>query len=165
MDHGTCDKYKIYWYFNQVDRECVRFYYGGCDGNQNRFENRENCEITCKMSKEEKEVILRLPKQCILPLEYGSSCDPIIPKWYFDIQSKSCYPFEYSGCGPELANRFLTNDDCNRVCVANLNNTNVTNQLIEINQENQQKESDFMTEVQTSTLKHVTQLEPLKSNH
>jgi papilin len=29
LDHGTCDNYKIFWYFDQVDRECVRFYYGG----------------------------------------------------------------------------------------------------------------------------------------
>lgn len=29
VDHGTCDNYKIFWYFNQVDKECVRFYYGG----------------------------------------------------------------------------------------------------------------------------------------
>ena len=117
LDHGTCDKYKIYWYFNQAEKECVRFYFGGCDGNQNRFESRESCEMECKMSEEEKAELLRLPKQCIVPMEYGTNCQEITSKWYFDPRAKSCYPFEYSGCGPEVSNRFESNEECKSVCV------------------------------------------------
>lgn len=123
MDHGTCDKYKIYWYFNQVDKECVRFYYGGCEGNQNRFENKENCEMTCKLTKEEKEALLKLPKRCIIPMDYGNSCEPITSKWYFDTQTKVCYPFEYSGCGADLANRFETSEECKNTCENNSSST------------------------------------------
>jgi hypothetical protein len=120
MDHGTCDNYKIFWYFNQADSECVRFYYGGCDGNQNRFENRESCQMTCKMSKEERQAFSKLPKQCLASMEYGSNCDEVTSKWYFDIQTKTCYPFEYSGCGPKNSNRFETFEECNQVCTTNL---------------------------------------------
>lgn len=120
MDHGTCDKYKIYWYFNRVDRECVRFYYGGCDGNQNRFESRENCEMACKMSTEEKALLLKLPARCLATMEYGNNCGEIQPRWYFDTQNKLCYPFEYSGCGPENSNRFDTHEDCNKTCTDKL---------------------------------------------
>lgn len=120
MDHGTCDKYKIYWYFNQIDRECVRFYYGGCDGNQNRFESRENCEMTCKMSKEEKALLIKLPTRCLATMEYGNNCGEIQPRWYFDTQNKLCYPFEYSGCGPENTNRFDTHEECNKTCTEKL---------------------------------------------
>lgn len=29
VEAGSCADYKIYWYFNQAEKECVRFYYGG----------------------------------------------------------------------------------------------------------------------------------------
>ena len=29
MDPGTCADYKILWYYNKIDKECSRFYYGG----------------------------------------------------------------------------------------------------------------------------------------
>ena len=120
MDHGTCDKYKIYWHFNKVDRECVRFYYGGCDGNQNRFETREQCEMTCKMTPEEKTALMKLPTRCLATMEYGNNCGEVQARWYFDTQNKLCYPFEYSGCGPENSNRFETHEECNSTCVYKL---------------------------------------------
>ena len=123
LDYGTCDQYKIYWYFNQVDRECVRFYYGGCDGNQNRFESRESCEMQCKLSPEERQALMRLPKQCIMPMEYGTGCESASTKWYFDSSTKACYPFEYTGCGPEQSNRFEEQRDCERSCSDILSNT------------------------------------------
>ncbi|CAF0945237.1 unnamed protein product, partial [Brachionus calyciflorus] len=116
MDVGSCDNYKIYWYYNNIDKECSRFYYGGCEGNQNKFETKEMCEMDCKMSPEEKAELLKLPKQCLEPMDYGSDCDELSPKWYFDTQLKQCYPFEYSGCGPEFSNRFNSNEECKKTC-------------------------------------------------
>ena len=93
----------------------------GCDGNQNRFENREGCELSCKMSQEEKNAFLRLPKQCIQPLDYGTGCEQTpAQKWYFDTEMKLCYPFEYTGCGPDLSNRFESSEECTNQCVDNL---------------------------------------------
>ena len=30
--------------------KCYRFYWGGCQGNGNRFENRDDCENYCKLN-------------------------------------------------------------------------------------------------------------------
>lgn len=68
--------------------------------------------------------LLRLPKQCLAPMEYGQNCGQLTPKWYFDTQEKVCYSFEYSGCGSEFSNRFETKDECNSLCVDNFLITN-----------------------------------------
>lgn len=123
-----------------MDKECVRFYYGGCDGNQNRFESRETCEIQCKLSKEEKEALLKLPKKCIMPMEYGNSCETVTPKWYFDTGSKRCYPFEYSGCGSDESNRFETQDECEQTCTNSTTTTSSTSPSMMTTQEQQEQE-------------------------
>lgn len=46
-DPGPCSGYNPVWYFEPVTRTCRRFLYGGCDGNGNRFETREECQSTC----------------------------------------------------------------------------------------------------------------------
>ena len=76
--------------------------------------------MDCKMTKEEKMALLKLPKQCLEPMDYGLNCGELVPKYYFDTQSKTCFPFEYSGCGPEFSNRFDSNDDCIKTCVDSL---------------------------------------------
>lgn len=73
------------------------------------------------MTKEEKAALMKLPKACLDTMEYGSNCEDITSKWYFDTQTKLCYPFEYSGCS-ETQNKFETSEDCNSLCVNNLKN-------------------------------------------
>jgi hypothetical protein len=143
MDHGQCDKYKIYWYFNQLDKQCDRFYYGGCDGNQNRFESKEICEMSCKMSEEEKGAFLKLPKQCVQSIDYGSNCIASVQKWYFDTETKVCYPFEYTGCGPENANRFNNFEECNQLCIESLTKYLDLNITKEKSNENASSESSL----------------------
>ncbi|XP_073822529.1 chymotrypsin inhibitor SCI-III-like [Musca autumnalis] len=36
------------WSYNAETNECVEFIYGGCMGNDNRFESKEQCELKCK---------------------------------------------------------------------------------------------------------------------
>ncbi|CAL1266762.1 unnamed protein product [Larinioides sclopetarius] len=35
------------WYFDVNYGSCSRFWYGGCDGNGNKFATTEECENTC----------------------------------------------------------------------------------------------------------------------
>uniref|UniRef100_A0A3B5MVZ4 BPTI/Kunitz inhibitor domain-containing protein n=1 Tax=Xiphophorus couchianus TaxID=32473 RepID=A0A3B5MVZ4_9TELE len=47
LDPGGCQDYAMMWFFDTVQNECIRFWYGGCDGNANRFETQEECENLC----------------------------------------------------------------------------------------------------------------------
>lgn len=47
VDNGKCDDYVLKWYFEKKLHICTQFWYGGCGGNANRFETREECEALC----------------------------------------------------------------------------------------------------------------------
>ncbi|XP_053118435.1 collagen alpha-1(XXVIII) chain [Hemicordylus capensis] len=47
MNSGDCRDYVVRWYYDKNASSCVRFWYGGCYGNQNRFETEEECQTTC----------------------------------------------------------------------------------------------------------------------
>ncbi|CAH0716037.1 unnamed protein product, partial [Brenthis ino] len=51
---------------------------------------------------------------CRLQFDFGS-CDGYHPKWYFDITTRRCKGFSYSGCGGNL-NRFATQQMCATMC-------------------------------------------------
>ena len=44
---GPCTNNILRWYYNYVVGRCQQFTYGGCDGNQNNFENLHNCLQQC----------------------------------------------------------------------------------------------------------------------
>ncbi|XP_039383319.1 collagen alpha-3(VI) chain-like isoform X3 [Mauremys reevesii] len=47
-DAGPCHSFALKWFFNKTQpARCTPFWYGGCEGNRNRFETRELCESTC----------------------------------------------------------------------------------------------------------------------
>jgi len=49
-DAGPCEDYRVVWYFEPVGRHCRRFYYGGCGGNDNKFNSSEQCHSRCLWS-------------------------------------------------------------------------------------------------------------------
>ena len=49
-DAGTCDESHVKWYYDSRDGVCRQFRYGGCDGNMNRFDDRQECEDKCSRS-------------------------------------------------------------------------------------------------------------------
>ncbi|MED6240402.1 hypothetical protein ATANTOWER_020598 [Ataeniobius toweri] len=47
QDPGRCQEYTTKWFFDIVQNKCGQFWYGGCEGNANRFQTREECEKLC----------------------------------------------------------------------------------------------------------------------
>uniref|UniRef100_A0A914VV22 BPTI/Kunitz inhibitor domain-containing protein n=1 Tax=Plectus sambesii TaxID=2011161 RepID=A0A914VV22_9BILA len=44
---GSCTRRFIRFYYDREHRECRRFEYGGCEGNANNFDTKEDCEQMC----------------------------------------------------------------------------------------------------------------------
>jgi hypothetical protein len=61
---GSCNAAFERFFFNSVTLACEPFTWGGCDGNQNRFESLEECETAC---------VAELPKDCT-PESRGPGC-------------------------------------------------------------------------------------------
>ncbi|CDQ57197.1 unnamed protein product [Oncorhynchus mykiss] len=51
LDQGTCREYKIRWYYDKQANSCAQFWYGGCEGNANRFETEDECKKICVLSR------------------------------------------------------------------------------------------------------------------
>jgi len=48
---GDCVDYQSVWYYDRPTDRCLKFVYGGCGGNGNRFQSQEACELRCRISK------------------------------------------------------------------------------------------------------------------
>uniref|UniRef100_A0A3B5AYD5 BPTI/Kunitz inhibitor domain-containing protein n=1 Tax=Stegastes partitus TaxID=144197 RepID=A0A3B5AYD5_9TELE len=109
-DAGSCQDYTLMWFYDSKRGVCSRFWYGGCGGNKNRFMTQKECEKLC----------LFLPhtdnKNRNL-VESRISCADFVQVWFFDKHIGACSPFWYGGCGGN-ANRFNTEHECFRTCVA-----------------------------------------------
>ncbi|KAH8324212.1 hypothetical protein KR074_001462, partial [Drosophila pseudoananassae] len=43
----SCEAYIPSWTYNSSSNECIKFIYGGCRGNDNRFGSKQACEEKC----------------------------------------------------------------------------------------------------------------------
>lgn len=46
-DVGPCRKADLSYYYDSEAKACQTFFYGGCHGNNNRFNSKEQCEQSC----------------------------------------------------------------------------------------------------------------------
>ncbi|NXL49552.1 COSA1 protein, partial [Podilymbus podiceps] len=44
---GDCRDYVVKWYYDKNSNSCGQFWYGGCNGSNNRFETEKECQQTC----------------------------------------------------------------------------------------------------------------------
>ena len=47
MDSGPCRALRPKWFYNSTSNQCERFFWGGCKGNQNRFNTENECQSSC----------------------------------------------------------------------------------------------------------------------
>ncbi|UJR30963.1 hypothetical protein I4U23_018475 [Adineta vaga] len=117
-DSGSCDQYKIMWYYDSLNQQCKNFYYGSCGGNANRFETEQDCQLRC--------LIKTGNSTCSQKVDQGYVCNETksnqnetsnsIMKFFYDQQLKQCSSFLYRGCGGN-DNRFDEENQCIEECL------------------------------------------------
>ncbi|XP_061384586.1 papilin isoform X3 [Danaus plexippus] len=105
-DGGPCRNYSVYWFYDMTYGGCSRFWYGGCEGNGNRFLSEEECKDVC---------VQPSPKDaCNLPKVKGA-CQGYHVRWYYDSQREQCSQFVFGGCLGN-ANNFDSKELCQERC-------------------------------------------------
>jgi len=84
---------------------CKDFEYGGCDGNENRFDSKSECENICLGT--------GVMKNCQDPPGSVGPCKAYVPKWTYS--NGQCKEFSYGGCGGN-GNRFNSKLECEEKC-------------------------------------------------
>ncbi|GAB1597983.1 boophilin-H2-like [Argonauta hians] len=98
---GPCRAFFRRYFFNSASGQCERFVYSGCQGNENNFETKQDCESSCR-------------NYCSLPADPGF-CYALVRKYYYDASSRTCRLFNYGGCGGN-GNNFSSKRECLNFC-------------------------------------------------
>ncbi|XP_073952622.1 BPTI/Kunitz domain-containing protein-like [Choristoneura fumiferana] len=118
-DTGPCRADIIQYYFDVKQKRCFRFFWGGCQGNGNRFETKNECYSKCHLNITNPDS--EIPHFCSLAFDYGT-CFGYYHRWTWDNIAKTCKRRLYSGCGGNQ-NNFQTRRECFANCVSPPNNT------------------------------------------
>ncbi|XP_006864130.1 PREDICTED: tissue factor pathway inhibitor [Chrysochloris asiatica] len=116
-DDGPCKAMMKRFFFNVHTQQCQEFLYGGCEGNQNRFDSLEECKEKC--TRDYQKIIKTAlhkekPEFCFLEEDAGI-CRGYITRYFYNNQSKQCERFKYGGCLGNL-NNFKSLEECKNTC-------------------------------------------------
>ncbi|XP_032814791.2 carboxypeptidase inhibitor SmCI-like [Petromyzon marinus] len=124
---GRCRAHITRYFYNMTLGMCMPFVYGGCGGNNNRFEDMESCVFSCIEKP-------NTPRECLSRHDTGN-CQGNFRRFYYNIQKRSCLPFSYSGCGGNN-NNFISAKTCLSTCLSD---------KIQVNNENSNTIKDIFT--------------------
>lgn len=116
-EQGPCRGAFKKFFFNPATNKCEQFIYGGCQGNENNFENETDCLKRCGSSLT-KPVIEQASNKCNLPMDVGP-CFAAFQRYFYNPTLKRCQQFTYGGCQGN-ANNFKTEEECKSECVPKL---------------------------------------------
>lgn len=118
-DPGPCRGYFQKWHFSAEENACQMFIFGGCGGNNNRFNTKDECESVCHPRRADvddgpREGVDHPEVVCRQAVESGP-CQDTQARWFYDPESHTCLPFAYGGCQGNK-NRFREYEDCIKFC-------------------------------------------------
>ncbi|XP_060071459.1 uncharacterized PE-PGRS family protein PE_PGRS54-like [Ylistrum balloti] len=96
---GPCMAAITNYFYNVTSGQCETFTFGGCAGNANRFQSKEECERRCS---------------CHMPPDPGP-CYASTERWYYNGQKGCCERFIFGGCQPN-GNNFVSKRACEHTC-------------------------------------------------
>lgn len=102
-DPGICRGMFKKWFYNATSFRCEIFFYGGCAGNENRFDTFAECRKKCR------DPVLGV---CALP-ERKQICRAGHQGYRFDAFKQRCLPYIYC---EHNANHFPTEEECQKQC-------------------------------------------------
>ncbi|EFO27325.2 hypothetical protein LOAG_01154 [Loa loa] len=144
LQRGNCSQRIPSFYYSNRDHKCRKFMYSGCNGNENRFVNRRQCQAKCGRKRKFRVkqdfssassiqilqiavsgYILAICHQRFDP-QYRKLCRQTTssaPAWelryFYDIDENRCRRFWYGGCKGSGRNRniFANEQACELLCV------------------------------------------------
>lgn len=112
MKAGNCSQQVTKWFYDKKSKYCRQFDFTGCNGNENRFETREQCTELCENSKR---------REICNSNKIQGPCMEFQNKWYLDTETKTCKEFKYGGCLGNQ-NNFASKVECRNFCWEYLSN-------------------------------------------